>query len=362
MTSTVDPSRTVGAATTGADAGGGTGSGAVVEELAMNETPYPPLPSVLRLVRQQAERLNRYPDHLAGELVAALARRLDVPAAQVLVGPGSAGLSQHIVASLGPERPEVVYPALSFEGYPLIVANAGARPVPVPLDGYRHDLDAMAEAVTERTRCVLLCNPNNPTGAVLGRAEIEAFLDRIPPEVVVIVDEAYREFVTDPDVPDALDLYRAHDNVCVLRTFSKAYGLATLRVGYAVAAPRITARARMVGLVFYPGGLGQAAALASLDESVGAELAARRDELVAARRALRDGLLAAGLPVAPSEANFLWLPLGADAVDFADHCRRAGILVRPYPDQGVRITVGTAEANQRLLAVARDGVGRVSGE
>ncbi|RKR92376.1 histidinol-phosphate aminotransferase [Micromonospora pisi] len=352
MTSTVEPNRVADGSTRTAP----------VAELAMNETPYPPLPSVLRLVREGAERLNRYPDHNSGALVAALAARLGVPAAQVLVGPGSAGLSQHIVASLGPDRPEVVYPALSFEGYPLIVANAGARPVPVPLDGYRHDLRAMADAVTEQTRCVLICNPNNPTGAVLGRAEIEEFLDRIPPEVVVIVDEAYREFVTDPDVPDALDLYRDRDNVCVLRTFSKAYGLATLRVGYAVAPPRVAAAARMVGLVFYPGGLGQTAALACLDEEAGVELAARRDELVVARTRLRDGLLAAGLPVAPSEANFLWLPLGPAALEFADRCRRAGILVRPYPEQGVRITVGTAEANERVLTVARDTGRQVSGE
>ncbi|WP_326558810.1 histidinol-phosphate transaminase [Micromonospora sp. NBC_01796] len=359
MTSTVDSSR-AGQAT---DATGGADPAAPApEDLAMNETPYPPLPSVLRVVQEGAHRLNRYPEHTAGTLVAALARRLDVPPAEVLVGPGSAGLSQHIVASLGRDRTEVVYPALSFEGYPLIVANAGCRPVPVPLDGYRHDLPAMAAAVTDRTRCVLICNPNNPTGAVLGRAELEDFLGRIPPEVVVIIDEAYREFVTDPDVPDALDLYREHDNVCVLRTFSKAYGLATLRVGYAVAAPAIAAAARMVGLVFYPGGLGQAAALASLDDAAGAELAKRRDDLIAARTALRDELLAAGLPVAPSEANFLWLPLGPAAVEFAARCRQAGILVRPYPDQGVRITVGSAEANERLLAVARAAAPEVSGE
>lgn len=319
-------------------------------DLSMNETPYPPLPSIRRLVEEGAGRLNRYPDHTAGELRDALAARLDVPRAQVAVGPGSAGLGQHLLQALDPQRGEVVYPALSFEAYPLMIANAGARGVPVPLDGVDHDLTAMRAAVTGETRCVLLCSPNNPTGAALPHDAVESFVDTLPPDVVVILDEAYREFVTDPLACDGLALARDRGNVCLLRTFSKAYGLAALRVGYAVAPQPITARAAMIGAVFFPNSLAQAAAVAALADGASAELAGRCADLAQARDRLYDRLTALGLPVATSQANFLWLPLGADAEAVAARCRDAGILVRAYPGQGVRITVGDAEANDRLCA------------
>jgi histidinol-phosphate aminotransferase len=324
-------------------------------DLSMNETPYPPLPSIRRLVEQGAGALQRYPDRTSSALVAALAARLGVGPESIVVGPGSAGLCQHLVQALGP-RPEVVRAALSFEGYPLIIRNVGARDVPVPMDGYRHDLPAMAAAVTGQTRCVLLCNPNNPTGAALRRDEIEDFLARIPADVPVIIDEAYREFVTDPQVPDGMDLYRAHDNVCVLRTFSKAYGLAALRVGYAVVPPRVTPAVAMTGAVFFPNSLAQAAAVASLDEAVSSELTRRCAELAVARTRLVDELRGLGLTVAPSEANFVWLPLGERSAPFAEQARQAGILVMALPGAGVRITVGADEANARLCAFVRSAV------
>lgn len=326
-----------------------------VHDLSMNESRFGPLPSVRAVVEQGAAQLHRYPSHTAAGLVSALASHLDVPAAEVLVGPGSAGLTQNLIASLGPERPEVVYAALSFEAYPLMVLNTGCRPVPVPMAGHTHDLDAMAAAVTEQTRCVLVCNPNNPTGAVLGRAELAAFLDRVPDSVPVIIDEAYREFVTDPDAADGLELRAGRDNVCVLRTFSKAYGLATLRVGYAVAPEAIAQRARMTGLVFYPGGLAQAAAVASLEPDAEKQVLERCAEFAGVRARFTEDLRAAGLPVADSQANFLWLPLGADTEDFTARCQAAGVLVRSYPGVGVRVTVGTDEANRRLLSVAAPG-------
>jgi len=322
---------------------------AVPDDLSMNETPYPPLPAIREVVAEAGGALHRYPDRTAAALTAALATRLGVPPEVILVGPGSAGLCQLLLQALGP-APEVVHPALSFEGYPLIIANAGAVPVPVPMDGYRPDPAAMAAAAGERTRCVLLCNPNNPTGAVLHWAELADLVDRVPAGVPVVIDEAYREFVTDPDVPDAVELYRTHPNVCVLRTFSKAYGLATLRIGYAVVPPAVAARARMVGAVFFPGGPGQVAALASLAPRVSAELAARCAALAAARTELSGRLRALGLPVAPSQANFLWLPLGARAAAFARGAREAGILVLALDGLGVRVTIGSAAANDRLCA------------
>jgi histidinol-phosphate aminotransferase len=327
-----------------------------LDDLSMNETPYPPLPALQRVVAEGAARLNRYPDRTAAALSAGLAERLGVGPEAILVGPGSAGLCQHLVQAFGP-KPDVVHAALSFEGYPLIVRNAGANGVPVPMDGYRHDLPAMATAVTGTTRCVLICNPNNPTGAVLRRAELEDFLDRVPADVPVVIDEAYRDFVTDPDVPDAMDLYRAHDNVIVLRTFSKAYGLASLRVGYAIVPPQVALPVRMIGAVFFPGALGQAAALRALDPDVTAELEQRCATLVESRTRLTEELRGLGLTVAPSQANFLWLPLGERATPFAEAARQAGILVMALDGKGVRITVGSAEANERLCGFVRDASG-----
>ncbi len=322
------------------------------DDLSMNETPYPPLPSIRRLVQDGSAEIHRYPDRQSLALVAALAARLGVPQEAVVVGPGSAGLCQHLIQAFGP-KPDVVHAALTFEGFPLFVRNAGGRSVPVPMDGYGHDLPAMAAAVTAETRCVLLCNPNNPTGAVLHRGEIEAFLDRIPSDVPVVIDEAYREFVTDPDAPDGMDIYRAHDNVCVLRTFSKAYGLAALRVGYAVLPPRMAPPARLIAAVFFPGSLAQAAALASLQPEVAGELMKRCAALAPSRTRLTGKLRDLGLTVAPSEANFLWLPLGVQARPFADRARAAGILVWLVDGEGVRITIGSDDANARLVEFAR---------
>jgi histidinol-phosphate aminotransferase len=327
-------------------------------DLSMNETPQPPLPSVLAALRDTVATANRYPDHAAGDLVAALAARLAVPPAQVLVGPGSAGLAQLLVQSLAaPGRDEVVHPDPSFEGYPLVIGNAGARPVPVPLAGYAHDLPALAAACTERTRCVLLCSPNNPTGAVLRHRDVVEFLDRLPGHVTVIIDEAYHEFVTEPAAVDALALHRERDSVCVLRTFSKAYGLAGLRVGYAAVPAALAGPARRTGFLFYPGGPAQQAALAALGPAAQEELRTRRLDLLAARGSLTEDLRGLGLPVAPSQANFLWLPLGPAADRFTRCCAAAGIRVRAFPGLGVRITVGTPAAHARLTAVAADFAG-----
>jgi histidinol-phosphate aminotransferase len=330
-----------------------TADGRRPDDLSMNETPYPPLPSIRRLVQDRSAEINRYPDRRSAALVAALAARLGAGEDAIVVGPGSAGLCQHLIQAFGP-RPEVVHAALTFEGFPLFVRNAGASSVAVPMNGYGHDLPAMAAAVTSDTRCVLLCNPNNPTGALLHRDEIEAFLDRIPGDVPVVIDEAYREFVTDPDAPDGVDIYRGHENVCVLRTFSKAYGLAALRIGYAVLPPRITPLAQMIGAVFFPGSLAQAAALASLEPDVTAELMQRCAALAASRTRLAEALGGLGLTVAPSQANFLWLPLGSEAAAFAAAAFQSGILVWPVDSEGVRITIGSDEANGRLLEFVRD--------
>jgi histidinol-phosphate aminotransferase len=323
-----------------------------VDDLSMNESPFPPLPAVRALIERGAATAHRYPDSTARQVIEALAERLSVDSSHILVGPGSAGLCQHILQALG-RRPEVVHPDPSFEAYPLLIMNAGARPVPVPLHGERPDLAAMTAAAGPGTRAILLCVPNNPTGAILDEDEVVGFLDRIPPNITIILDEAYHDFVTDTRVPDGVALHRRYPNLCVLRTFSKACGLAALRIGYAIADPATVTAARLVGQAFFPGASAQAAAVASLTDSAAAQLRARCAEVALTRTALCDALRTTGLAVSPSEANFLWLPLGPASVPFTDHCRAAGILVRAFPGQGVRITIGTPAANERLLAAAQ---------
>jgi histidinol-phosphate aminotransferase len=221
----------------------------------------------------------------------------------------------------------------------------------VPLRDEVHDLDAMAEAITERTRLVFVCNPNNPTGTVVHRAELESFLDRVPGDCLVVLDEAYTQYVTDADVPDGLDLYRNRPNLAVLRTFSKAYGLAGLRVGFLIGHEPVAAAVRKTMLTFTVNALAQAAAIASL--AAEPELLERVDAVVSERDRVRGELLAQGWTVPPTEANFVWLPLGEDTEDFARASDRQGVSVRPYGVDGARVSIGEPEANDAFLAVAQ---------
>jgi histidinol-phosphate aminotransferase len=223
--------------------------------------------------------------------------------------------------------------------------------VPLTADEH-HDLDAMADAVTDRTRLVLVCSPNNPTGTAVGRQRLERFLDRVPADVLVVIDEAYREFVRDEDVPDAIDVYRERPNVAVLRTFSKAYGLAGLRVGFAVAHEPVADALRKTAVPFGVSGLAQVAAVSSLGAE--AELLQRVEALVAERTRVLAALREQGWTRVPeSQANFVWLRLGARTEEFAAACEEAGVVVRPFAGEGARVTVGEPEANELFLRVAK---------
>jgi histidinol-phosphate aminotransferase len=247
----------------------------------------------------------------------------------------------------------VLFAWRSFEAYPIMTQIAGATAQMVPLDADdRHDLPAMLAAIDDTTRLVLVCNPNNPTSTAVGRAALEAFVDAVPSDVLVVIDEAYREFVDPDEVPDGLDFYRERENVAVLRTFSKAYGLAGLRVGFCVAHDAVTEAMRKVQVPFGVSTLAQVAAIASLEHED--ELIDRVRSIVEQRGYLEAGLQAAGLEPADSEANFLWLRLGEDTPSFAAACDEAGLSVRPFNEEGVRITVGEPEANTRLLDVAAE--------
>jgi histidinol-phosphate aminotransferase len=327
--------------------------GSPAYKLSSNENPYPPLPSVLAAVRDGAETFNRYPDMFATGLTAAIADRFAVPVTHVATGTGSVGVLQQVVQSTATEGDEVVYAWRSFEAYPIVVQVSGATSVRVPLRAdEHHDLDAMADAVTERTRLVLVCSPNNPTGTAVRRADLERFLDRVPPHVLVVIDEAYREFVRDPEVPDALEVYRDRPNVAVLRTFSKAYGLAGLRVGFAVAHEPVADALRKTAVPFGVSGLAQTAAVASL--AAEGELRERVEALVVERSRVQDALREQGWSAVPvSEANFVWLRLGDRTDEFAAACEEAGVVVRPFTGEGARVTVGEPEANDVFLRVAK---------
>lgn len=319
-------------------------------KISSNENPYPPLPSVLEVVRRSAEQMNRYPDMACSELVAAIARYTGVPSDCVATGTGSVGVLGQVVQSVAGEGDEVVYAWRSFEAYPIVVGVSGATAVPVPNrpDG-GHDLVAMADAITERTRLVLVCTPNNPTGPAVDGEELEAFLDRVPSDVLVVIDEAYREFVRDPKVPDAMQVWRTRPNVAVLRTFSKAYGLAGLRVGYAVAHPAVADALRKTAVPFGVSAMAQDAAVASL--AAEDELLERVEALVAERTRVLEALRGQGWDVPDSQANFVWLPLGGSALAFAARCAAVGLSVRPFDGDGVRCTIAEPEANDRLIEV-----------
>ncbi|MHB8185671.1 MAG: histidinol-phosphate transaminase [Dermatophilaceae bacterium] len=329
--------------------------GVTAYKISSNENPYPPLPSVLTVVQDAALQMNRYPDMAVTELTRKLAQRLGVPAEHIATGTGSVGVLGQIVAATCDPGDEVIYAWRSFEAYPIVVAIAGAVSVQVPLDaGARHDLTAMAAAITPRTRLILVCTPNNPTGPVVHQDELEAFLDTVPGDVLVVIDEAYVEFVTDPQAPNALTTYASRPNVALLRTFSKAYGLAGLRVGYAVAHEPVAEALRKTAVPFGVSTIAQQAAIASLEAFD--ELQERVDALVAERLRVVVELRHQGWHVPDTQANFVWLSLGADTEAFAATADKAGLVVRPFAGEGVRCTIAETEANDRLLYVARNFV------
>ncbi|MET7286800.1 histidinol-phosphate transaminase [Streptomyces sp. NPDC005573] len=325
--------------------------GPVAYKLSSNENPYPPLPGVMESVTAAAGNLNRYPDMACGGLMEELSNRFGVPLSHLATGTGSVGVAQQLIQATSGPGDEVIYAWRSFEAYPIITQISGARSVRVPLtDGDVHDLDAMADAITDRTRLIFVCNPNNPTGTVVRRAELERFLDRVPKDVLVVLDEAYREFIRDPEVPDGVELYRTRPNVCVLRTFSKAYGLAGLRVGFAIAHEPVAAALRKTAVPFGVSQLAQEAAIASLRAED--ELLGRVGSLVCERQRVVEALRAQGWTVPESHANFVWLRLGESTAAFAQACEEHGVVVRPFPGEGVRVTIGETEGNDIFLKVA----------
>jgi histidinol-phosphate aminotransferase len=326
-----------------------------VIKLASNEAPFPPLPSAVAAIADAASGVNRYPDDATVALREQLADHYGVVPEHVLLGNGSVELCRMALAATCDPGDEVIFGQPSFEAYPILAMQVGAAMVQVPLTAaHRYDLDAMADAVTDRTRLVFVCNPNNPTGTTVDRDAVDSFLDRVPGDLLVVFDEAYREFVTAPSFPDGLDYLEGRDNVAVLRTFSKAYGLAALRVGYAVASEGVIDALRKVRVPFEVNALAQVAASASL--AAHDEMRARVDDVIAERTRVSEAMEDLGLPVVPSDANFVWLALPEQAAVIGEYSERAGVVLRPFTGMGVRVTIGTAEENDRLLKVLRAAV------
>ncbi|MDB1089745.1 histidinol-phosphate transaminase [Streptomyces sp. ACA25] len=320
--------------------------------LSANESPHDPLPGIVEAIAAAGATVNRYPDPGCGALTLAIAEALGTDEDQVVVGAGSVALLQTLVQSISDPGAEAVYAWPSFELYPVLSKLAGVVSVPVPLSGAAHDLRAMADRITPSTRLVIICNPNNPTGSVVGSEDLGRFLAAVPPSCLVAIDEAYHEYVRAPQTSSGLRFCEGHPNVVVLRTFSKAYGLAGLRVGYLIGDARVVRRLRKVGLAYSVSAVAQRAAVAAL--GLEEQLLQRVGTTVAERSRVQDALLDDGWQIPESQANFLWLPLGEEAAGFGRWCASQGIAVRTFPGEGVRVSIGSTEDDDAFLAVASE--------
>ena len=326
-------------------------AGADAFKLSSNENPFDPLPSVVEVL-QRTTAVNRYPDASSPRLRQRLADRFGVTPESVHIAAGSVSILFQLAQATSAPGDEIVFSWRSFEAYPGVAVVPGATAVMVPntADG-RHDLPAMAAAVTERTRMVIVCSPNNPTGPIVTQREFDEFVDAVPRDVLVVLDEAYIEFVTDPDAVDGRRVLAAgRDNVVILRTFSKAYGLAGLRVGYAIGHPRVLDAARSTGIPLSVTAAAEEGALASLGAEE--ELLARVRVLTERRDRLAARLREAGWDVPQAQGNFVWLPAGERTLEIAAAFEAADLIVRPFAGDGLRISVGEEESLDRVVAVA----------
>lgn len=322
-------------------------------KLSSNENPFPPHPAVLAAIRDL--EINRYPDATALVVRERLAVRHGVTPDEVIVGAGSVALLAQLISAAATVGDEVVFAWRSFEAYPGLVAVAGATSVRVPLTAdARHDLPAMAAAVTDRTRAVIVCTPNNPTGTVVTATEFEAFMAVVPSDLLVILDEAYAEFIDDEAAVVGAALVRRYPNLVILRTFSKAYGLAGLRVGYAIGPVAVLDAARSTAIPLAVTEAAQRAVLAAMQ--VEPELLARVRELAARRDAVQTALREQGWRVPVSQGNFVWLPTGPATAAAGEAFAAAGIVARVFPPEGIRVSIGEAESVASLLAVAGEVV------
>lgn len=330
-------------------------------KLSSNENPLGPVPEVARVLAEFAT-VHRYPDPLSTALRQKLSARLGVDADDIVTGAGSLGALNQILKTFAGVnadgvQDEVIYAWRSFEAYPILVGIMGARSVQVPnLPDGSHDLDAMVAAITERTRLILVCTPNNPTGPAVTESQIRAFLAKVPAHIPVVIDEAYFEFCAASTVPEGeeaplngMDIYHDYENVIILRTFSKAQGLAGLRVGYSISHPQITQHLRVAATPFAVTALAEAAAIASIEHEDA--VMERVSHLVSERERVTARLRELGYDFPSTYANFVWLPLGERTSEFVQLMAEHALSVRAFGTEGVRVSIGEVEANDRFLSL-----------
>jgi histidinol-phosphate aminotransferase len=324
-------------------------------KLSSNENPFEPLPAVLEAIMDAT--VNRYPDATAAVLRGRLAERYDVTPQQIQVGAGSVALLSQFISAAASVGDEVLYSWRSFEAYPSLVTVSGATSVTVPnTSDHRHDLPAMAAAITDRTRVILVCSPNNPTGAIVTADEFHTFMALVPPTVLVLLDEAYIEFVTDETAVRGIPLLGDYPNLVVLRTFSKAYGLAGLRIGYAIGAEYLMDAARAAAIPLSVIAQSQQAAIVSLDHE--AELLERVARIAFLRDQVWQALIDQGWEVPKPQGNFVWLPTGDYTDEAAEIFAHNSIVVRALGD-GIRISIGEPSAVDKLLRSAAEVMGNL---
>ena len=321
-------------------------------KLASNESPYRPFPQVIEAMQQAVFEVNRYPDGGCTFLREKLADRLGVTPSMIMVGSGSNELLRLLANALLNPEDEAVMANPSFIVYPTVVKLMNATPVEVSLKDYRHDLDAMADAINERTKMVFICNPNNPTGTMMTRGEVEAFLVKIPTDIVVVLDEAYFELVRDNDYPNGMDYIAGERPVVVFRTFSKVYGLAGCRIGYGIAPEFIIQAINKVREPFNVNTIAQVGAFVSLDCT--AEIEERSQINDEGLRYFYKEFARLSLDYVPSHANFVLLDVGVDGRALSNELMKRGVIVRSgdifgYP-QHIRVSVGTPGENARFIS------------
>ena len=321
-------------------------------KVSANENPYAPIPAIVEAITKAAQSVQRYPDPASIRLRTKLANKYKVGIENVQVGTGSVAVLTQLIQASSTVGNEVIFAWRSFEAYPIITKVAGATPVMIPLTNtFEHDLDAMAKAVTNKTSCILLCSPNNPTGPAIKKEAFLKFINQIPETVLVVLDEAYTEFVRDELAVEGLRDAWGKKNVAILRTFSKAYGMAGLRVGFCIAPPNVIETLNKVALTFGVTNLAEEAGLAAMDHE--SELISRINTLVEERTRVVEELTKQGWKIPAADGNFIWLDLKEKAADFATKCDEVGLSVRMFSDHGVRVTIAEKAANDRLIETAQ---------
>ncbi len=317
-------------------------------KLASNENPLGPSPKAVTAVKKALEGLNRYPDGSGFYLTQALAKRYGVEINQIVLGNGSNELIELVVRTFIQPGDEIISADPSFVVYKMITQAAGGTNIVVPCRDMRHDLDVMAERITPKTKIVFIANPNNPTGTMNAKAEMDRFMSRVPDNVIVAVDEAYFEYVTHADYPDSLDYLKDGKNILALRTFSKIYGLAGLRIGYGITTPEITELMNKVRQPFNTNTLAQIGALAALADRKHVEKSiAVNNE---GKQFLSQSFQQLGIAYIPTETNFILFETALDGKDVYTALMKQGVIIRPMGGKRLRVTIGLPEENKRFVA------------